>query len=462
MASITRRETRHGVSYKITVCTGTDITGKQNRHFMTWKVPPGMNAKQAEKKAKQVAAEFEREIEYGFQADNNQTFSEYAEYVFEQKRKLGFSPTTLHLYAINLKRVAPYIGNMKVRDIRPPHLSRMYDELRKPMIRENYDFSTPVFDLSKTIQEMGYNRLQFADACGVCYGTIKKLCRGQRVQHGKAVLVAEAIGKPVETLFNVEHSSTGVAPQTIHRIHSMISEVLNFAEKEMIITLNPAKRVQLPRITTPERNYFQPEQVAAILAAADKEPIPFRALVYVFALTGARRGEVCGLKWSNLDWEKKQIKIDSSVMYLPETGKIDGPTKTRNTRVVPLPDEIIPILKKLRLWQMEQRLMWGDQWEDSDYIFTREKGGIRNPNQIAGQFNRFAARHNLPHINPHAFRHTAASIMISEGADIVSVSRILGHASPTTTEQIYAHEIEEAKQGAAECIAGAILGRKQA
>lgn len=85
MASITKRETRHGVSYKITVCTGTDITGKQNRHFMTWKVPPGMNAKQAEKKAKQVAAEFERKIEYGFQADNNQTFSEYAKYVFEQK-----------------------------------------------------------------------------------------------------------------------------------------------------------------------------------------------------------------------------------------------------------------------------------------------------------------------------------------------------------------------------------------
>lgn len=462
MASITKRETRHGVSYKITVCTGTDITGKQRRHFMTWKVPPGMNAKQAEKKAKQVAAEFEREIEYGFQADNNQTFSEYAKYVFEQKRKLGFSPTTLHLYEINLKRIAPYIGNMKVRDIRPQHLSRMYDEIRKPDIRPGYDYSTPLFDLREVIKGMGYTMEQFAESCDVCYATIKKLCRGQRVQYGNAVKVAEFLKRPVETSFSIERNTTGVAPQTIRRIHSMVSEVLNYAEKEMIITINPAKRVQLPRLTQPERNYFQPEQVAAILAAADKEPIQWRAMVYTFALTGARRGEVCGMKWSNLDWEKKQIKIDSSVIYLPETGKIDGPTKTRNSRIVPLPDELIQIMRKLHLWQIEQRLLYGDQWTDSDYIFTMERGGIINPNQLSGHFNRFAYKYDLPHINPHAFRHTAASIMISEGADIVSVSKVLGHATPTTTEQIYAHEIEEAKQNAAGCIAGAILSKKQA
>lgn len=351
---------------------------------------------------------------------------------------------------------------MKVRDIRPPHLSRMYDEIRKPDIRPGYDYSTPLFDLSQAIKEMGYNHVQFAEACDVCYATIKKLCRGQRVQYGNAVKVAEFIKRPVETSFSIERNTTGVAPQTIRRIHSMVSEVLNYAEKEMIITINPAKRVQLPRLIPPERNYFQPEQVAAILSAADTEPIQWRAMVYMFALTGARRGEVCGMKWSNLDWEKKQIKIDSSVVYLPGSGTIEGPTKTRNTRFVSLPPEAMQVLKKLHLWQLEQRLLWGDQWTESDYLFTLERGGVINPGMIQGRFDRFSKKYDLPHIHPHTFRHTAASIMISSGVDVVTVSQMLGHATPITTERIYAHGIEEAKQNAAGCIAGAILGRKQA
>lgn len=462
MASITKRETRHGVSYKITVCTGTDITGKQRRHFMTWKVPPGLNAKQAEKKAKQVAAEFEREIEYGFQADNNQTFSEYARYVLEQKAKQGIAPATISIYNSHLRRIEKLFGGYKLREIRPQHINRLYEELRTPTVNPEHDYSTPLIDFRAVVKEMGYSRKAFAEEYGFSDTAAKGLFNGGRMRYKNALKAAEFIGKPIDEAFAVEHHCDGMAAQTVQRIHSLICEVFKYAEMEMIVTVNPAKRVRPPRLTPATPNYFQPEQVAAILAAADKEPIQWRTMVYMFALTGARRGEVASVKWSNLDLGKKQVKINSSLLYLPETGVLDGQTKTRNTRFVPLPDEMMQILRKLRLWQTEQRLLWGDQWENSDYIFTRERGGMMNPTSINNKFNRFAKKYGFPHINPHAFRHTAASIMISEGADIVSVSKVLGHATPVTTERIYAHEIEEAKQTAAGCIAGAILGRKQA
>lgn len=461
MASITKRDTRNGASFKITVCTGVDANGKQKRYFKTWKAPPGMNAKQAEKKAKQVAAEFEREIEYGYQADNTQTFSEYAQYVADQKKKAGLAPTTLNYYKIAIEKVSPYIGNIKVRDIRPQHINRMYDEITRPVIRPRFDYCIPNTVFLDSVHAMGISIYQFSEDCGICYKSAKALFAGEKVQYITAEKAADRIGKPLDELFAIEKRRTASAP-SVRRIHCVVSEVLNYAEMEMIITVNPAKRVRLPKVATPERDYFQPEEVAAILAAADKEPIQWRAMVYMFALTGARRGEVCGMKWSNLDWEKKQIKIDSSVIYLPELGKVDGPTKTRNTRFVMLPDEVMSILRKLRLWQIEQRLLWGDQWEDTDYLFTLEKGGVVNPNNVQRLFSRFSEKYSLPHIHAHAFRHTAASIMISSGIDVVTVSKMLGHSTPATTENIYAHGIEEARQNAAGCISGAILGKKQA
>lgn len=75
---------------------------------------------------------------------------------------------------------------------------------------------------------------------------------------------------------------------------------------------------------------------------------------------------------------------------------------------------------------------------------------------------KFSKRHDLPYLNPHCFRHTCASILISEGVDVVTVSKMLGHATPTTTMEFYAHAIEESKRKATECIADAILRKKKA
>ncbi len=104
--------------------------------------------------------------------------------------------------------------------------------------------------------------------------------------------------------------------------------------------------------------------------------------------------------------------------------------------------------------------MHGGQWNQAGYLFTRSDGSPIVPTDINSWLKWFSKRHDLPHINPHAFRHTAASVMISNGVDVLTVSKTLGHSDANTTLGVYAHEIEEAKAKASECIADVILRKK--
>lgn len=460
MASIKRLDGKDGASYKITVSMGRDVRGKQIRHYMTWKPEPGMTARQIEKKVKQVAVEFEKQLEYGFQTDNRQTFDEYARYVVEMRTGKEDSRQTTSAYTRFLKRLSPLIGSRRIKDIRPPHIRELYKELSKPGSRRRWGKAVPIVDFKAIAKGFG-TQAEFAEMCGLSWRTIQEVCQGRHVCYGSAEKIAAFLEKPIDSLFDVDKQDDGtLSPRTLQLYHSFLCTVFRQAEMDMIISINPMERVQCPYAEPHEPNYFQPEQVLKILEAADKEPILWRAMVHLFVVSGARRGELLALKWHNIDFDRKQIKIDSSLMYIPETGLRDGPTKTRNTRFVPLPAETFTILRKYRLWQLERRMLYGDQWQESPYVFTGERGGPMYPTSINAWLRRFADRHGLPHINPHAFRHTAASIMISEGVDIVSVSKMLGHATTTTTMEVYAHAVEDAKRNAAECIADTILRKK--
>ena len=177
-------------------------------------------------------------------------------------------------------------------------------------------------------------------------------------------------------------------------------------------------------------------------------------------ITGGRRGEVCGLEWSKIDFERKRLRFDSALLYSPQIGIYETTTKTGNRRYVPLPDETLALLREYRIAQNEQRILMGDQWHESDYLYTRDDGRPMRPDGITQWLADFSRRHGLPHINPHAFRHTAASVMIVQGTDIVTISKMLGHAKVSTTEDIYSHVIEDSKQQAGNVLANVFYGQK--
>lgn len=376
MASVKRIEGKGGVSYKITVTLGTDGRGNQKRHYMTWKPDKPMKPRELEREAKRVAAEFETRLMEGIEADNRQTFSEYAEYVYQLRVQRGDKPQTLLKTQRTLKVLNGYMGNMRLQDIRPHHLNSLY----------------------KTLME-----------------------------------------------------EREVSATTVRNYHYAASMVLSQAYREMLIPYNPAERVTLPKKKrVREARSLQKEEIQAVLKALETEPIEIQAMIYTLLVTGCRKGELMALTWDRVDLEKGEIVIDKSMIYLPGEGVQEAPTKTSNSRTVAIPSQEVEMLKRLRIWQQETRLRLGDAWENHGLLFTRWNGAPLYPNGVNGTLCNFCARHGLPRIHPHKFRHTAASLLLSGDVDVVTVAGMLGHSDIQTTLSTYAHEIEQGRRKTAE------------
>ena len=246
--------------------------------------------------------------------------------------------------------------------------------------------------------------------------------------------------------------------KTVKHYHALISVVLAQAVKEGIIPYNVAERATLPKLVQKEPNYFQPEKVDAIRDALEQEPLRWKMLVHLFLITGARRGELLGLKWGCVDFEQSRIHICNNVLYTPDRGLYEDTPKTeKSKRYIVLPAETMDLFRQYHKWQMEERLRLGAYFIDRDFVFTQDNGEPLHPDSVTNYLTKFSRKYNLPHITAHAFRHTMASILYYHGVDSVSVSRRLGHAQVSTTANIYAHIIEDADQRNAEILSDIFL-----
>lgn len=249
-----------------------------------------------------------------------------------------------------------------------------------------------------------------------------------------------------------------LSAKTILEHHRLISTVLEQATKEGLVPFNVASRATLPKVERKEVNFFQPEQVAAIREALEREPMKWKTLVHLLLITGARRGEVLGLKWDKVDFEGNRIYICNSVLYSPDVGIYESSPKTeRSRRYVTLPPETIQLLRRYRAWQAEERLRLGEYYQNQGFVFSQDNGNPMHPDSVTDWLKKFSRRHDLPHINPHAFRHTMASMLYFHGVDSVSISKRLGHAQVSTTANIYAHVMEEADQRNADILSEVFL-----
>lgn len=302
-------------------------------------------------------------------------------------------------------------------------------------------------------------KYKLAELSGVSSSTISATCSGKSINFASASAIAGALKLKVESLFRIEQNQTSLSNKTILEHHRLISTILNQAEKEMIVPYNAASKATPPKAKRKLSNYFQPEQIVAILNKLEHEPLKWQLITQMLMVTGARRGEIVGLRWSKIDFTKKRILIDTSLLYSCEKGVYEDTTKTDNSRYIPIPDETLSLLRRYRAEQSELRLAWGERWVDSGFVFTQENGERMNPDSVTGWLSDFSKRHDLPHINPHAFRHSAASALISQGTDIVTVSKMLGHAKVSTTTDIYSHVIEAAKEEAGNALAASYFGK---
>ena len=462
MANIRRIQGKNGVAYKITVFSGVDRNGKQVRHYRTWKPEPGMTAKQTEKAVQRIAMDFERELELGYQADNRQTFQEFAETVMSLKECSGLRPKTLFEYRSLLVRINAAIGHMKLQDIRPQHLNAFYKNLAEVGVRKSGYRATAIVDLPDILKEKKWTREKLAAEAGISASTVTSACRREKIRGDKAEAIAASLDVPVGKVFSLEKDTAPLSAKSMLAYHRLIHMILHEAELQMLVVYNAASRTHPPKDKQKSPNYFQPEQIADILKALETEPLKWKLITHLLIVTGCRRGEIMGLKWDKIDFDTNRIHVDSALKYLPEMGVYEGDTKTGNTRTLYLPEETMQLLREHKLQWLELKLLNGERWKDSNYVFTRDDGLPMNPDSIGSWLAKFSRRHGLLHINPHAFRHTVASTLIANGIDVVTVSKQLGHHKVSTTEDIYAHLIEKNKEQATECIASMLLRNKRA
>ncbi len=447
MASIEKRITKNGdVSYRITICAGLDQSGKKIRKRMNYTPEAGMSERQIEKEVQKQAFLFEQQFNAGYELGDNRCFSEYADYVLSLKLRNGMKRSTYDRYMTLIPEINKAIGFMHLRDIRPIHLNNFYDQMMKPGVRKKGSRAVLTCELAPLLKSRGLSRSKFSEETGISMSTVSAISLHHPVRRATAEKAAAYFGKRYSDLFRTIHDdSKPLGNKTVLEYHRLISSILAQAEKEMIVPYNAAKKATPPKNVRKEVNYFQPSQICDILTALESEPLMWQLLGHLLMITGARRGEIAGLKWSKIDIDRHLVKIDSALLQSDSIGIYESTTKTGNVRYIPLPQETIDLLERYRREQDLFRTAMGDRWTEYGFVFTREDGSPIRPDGITQWFSDFSRRHKLPHVNPHAFRHTAASVLISHGSDIVTVSKMLGHANVSTTEDIYSHVIEESK-----------------
>lgn len=458
MASISKREGKNGTTYRIIVCAGYDDKGHKLRHTKTFVPPAGATKRQIEKAVQRAAADFERDVEQGYQLDNRQTFSAYADYVLALKEREGKKARTLDRYRELLLRINPAIGHLKLTEIRPQHLNRFYENLAEPGIRKESEKAVAKPLLLETVKAQHLKGAEISRRSGVSSSTVSAMLKGSTINRAGAAAVAAALGMDYKALFApVDAPKTTLSAKTILEHHRLISTILAQAERELLVPYNAAEKATPPAVPKKEPNYFQPAQIAAILDALESEPLMWQAAVNLLIVTGCRRGEILGLTWGKVSFDLNRVKIDTALLYTKSKGIYTDTTKTGDTRYLTIPAQTSDLLKRWKAQQDAQRAALGDAWQGSDFVFTRADGRYMAPDIMTQWLNDFAKRHDLPHINPHAFRHSVASILISNGVDPVTVSKQLGHSTPTTTENFYSHLIAEQQARASRCLADVLL-----
>ena len=136
-------------------------------------------------------------------------------------------------------------------------------------------------------------------------------------------------------------------------------------------------------------------------------------------------------------------------------------TKTGKVRTLKLASQCVELRKGWKLEQMRMRLKQGSDRKETGMVFTKDNGEWLHPDSITRWLNNFSRDNGLPHIHPHAFRHTGASTMIANGVDLVTTAAELGHANANTTATIYAHQIAIARATAADVRAGCLRGENK-
>ena len=377
---------KRGNSYLVVVSMGYDFDGKRRKPQQKTVHPPeDLTPKAKEKWLEEEAALFERQCKNEpMKVDKSIILAAYTEMWLREIAPNKLAKSTLARDKQDIDRFMPYLGGYKLTDLKPEHFRNLYAELRK---QKN-----------------------------------------------------SVTGKPLSEC-------------TVEGVHACLCGILSDAMEGGFLSHNPAWRTyKYAGKKKKKQNIADEETTQKLIAALEEESIKYETYFKLIIATGMRRGECCGLKWCDVNFNEKSIHICRNVVKV--TGEdiiVKEPKTTAGDRYVFFSAEMASLLKEYRTF-CEQETETYDEREltPDDYIFRRHGMELpMTPSSFTWRFKLILKKHGLPeNLNVHSLRHTAASLMIAGGADVATVSGLLGHSQVSTTLDIYTHAFDDKKKAA--------------
>ncbi len=226
------------------------------------------------------------------------------------------------------------------------------------------------------------------------------------------------------------------------------------------LSTNPAANATQPRSTQHDAVLPSPADVLHLVETSAKVNWALPYFLRLAAVTGARRGELCALRWKHVDHEHRELTISRAIVQLATKPLIEKDTKTHQDRRIGLDVGTLALLWELREKQEERAAKFGATIADTAYLFSHEIDASKPwmPNYVTLAFGRLAKELNLTGLRLHDLRHFVATLMLAGGQDVETVNGRLGHANAATTLTIYAKFLHASDHRAAEFMGGLLDG----
>lgn len=251
----------------------------------------------------------------------------------------------------------------------------------------------------------------------------------------------------VQKMLN-ELRDQGLSPRSVQYAHATLRAALHQALKWGLVNRNVATLVDLPRLNREEVQPLTPDQARELVKAVRGDRLE---ALYVGAMAlGLRRGEALGLRWADLDLQARTVKVRKQVQRIDGKLQLVDVKTDHSRRIVDLPDPVVAVLQARRIRQLEEQLMAGPLWQDSGLVFTTSIGTPLEAGNVWRSFKTILEDAELPHIRFHDLRHTAASLLLAQGAELWEVSKLLGHSGIQITNDVYGHLYPQARRAAAD------------
>jgi integrase len=239
-----------------------------------------------------------------------------------------------------------------------------------------------------------------------------------------------------------------LSARSVSHVHKLMHRALRDAVKWGKLRSNPAEHADPPSPTRREMRAWTAEQARTFLASVEEDRL--RACWHLALATGMRRGELCGLRWSDIDGDRLAVGRSRTVAGYTVT---EREPKSGRTRTVALDPGTVAELRSHRTRQLEERLAWGAAWTDSGYVFTRENGEPLHPHSLSQFFETRVAATKLPPLSLHGTRHTHATLGLAAGVSPRVMQERLGHSSVAITLDLYTHPADDQHADAAARVA---------